>query len=180
MVLAKINFFGNARALDSRLAVAYSCYSSWLKRNKKSGSLNEFSKKVFGMGSLGSSLAYLFDLSLGKCIRTMYHIRLIKVSIWIIWYIYIYPIVCLIHTEPHLLVYHTLPLGIFLRNDNNAFPDSLGNKAFETRLVLTWLENEILLRGSEARFGGIPDHQPKQKIKTNIGIPIANIHIDDI
>ena len=32
----------------------------------------------------------------------------------------------------------------------NAFPDTLGNKAFETKLILTWLEEDILLHGSQA------------------------------
>ena len=85
VVLAKINFFGGDRALDARLAVAYSRYSSWLKRSKKSGSLNEFSKKVFGMGSLGSSLANAFDLSLGKRIRKK-SIKYIKlIGLYLIW-----------------------------------------------------------------------------------------------
>lgn len=39
------------------------------------------------------------------------------------------------------------------RSPRNGFPESLGNKAFETKLVLTWLEEHMLTNGPEAGWG---------------------------
>ena len=51
VVLALLSYFGTDRSLDSRLGNAFSRYTSWLKRSKKTSSLHDFSKKTFGMGS---------------------------------------------------------------------------------------------------------------------------------
>jgi len=50
VLLCNLGQFGNARKLDDRLAEAFGRFDSWCKRNKKTTSIDEFSKNGFGMG----------------------------------------------------------------------------------------------------------------------------------
>lgn len=57
VLLSKMNHFGSARALDSRLATAFQRFDLWCKTTGRTSSLREFSQRKFGMqakGLLGS------------------------------------------------------------------------------------------------------------------------------
>lgn len=61
VLLAKLDHFGKARSLDSRLAAAFARYDKWCHENGKVTSIDEFSCRGFGMQKqfLGDSPKYL-------------------------------------------------------------------------------------------------------------------------
>lgn len=57
ILLARLKHFGEDRALDDRLGMAYRRFADWLHLNGRTSSLHEFSKQKFGIEQsfLGSS-----------------------------------------------------------------------------------------------------------------------------
>lgn len=58
VLLAKLGYFSDARALNDQLKVAYEYYSSWCKENKRVTSLIRFSKLDFDMTLKPGLLVY--------------------------------------------------------------------------------------------------------------------------
>ena len=63
ILLCHLGHFGLDRSLDARMEEAYLRFDSWCKLNRKTTSLDEFSKMSFGMGgSLGYKIVLNFRL----------------------------------------------------------------------------------------------------------------------
>ena len=53
VLLALLNHFGGARALDDRLSIAFTRFDMWCKATGRSTSMREWSKQKFGMTQAG-------------------------------------------------------------------------------------------------------------------------------
>ncbi len=114
VLLCLLNVFGNARALNDKLTTAYQQFSAWCAQNHKPTSITRFSKQDFDM-------ALKLPLLLGRD-SFSFHVfgKLFVAST----NIYIVPFLGPLDVNPR----------------NNSFPVSLNGKAYDTAVVLAWLE----------------------------------------
>ena len=100
--------------MDDSLAEAYIRFDMWCKTNSRCTSIDEFSKQGFGMG------------------------KHLGIYIWIFFTV----------SDPQMY-YNSIQLSSALRcatftpRKGNTFPTTLGGKAYDTGLVMSWLEVEV-------------------------------------
>lgn len=118
VLLCKLGHFGNHRALDNRLWAAFGAYRKWCRENHRVTNITSFSKLAFDMKS---TLLWLF-FSVLKSFRKK---ELAKLPL----------------TKKEWD--HNSCMCKIVRN--NDFPTSLGGKAYDTAIVLAWLEVSMAL-----------------------------------
>lgn len=129
-LLCYLGHFGEERKLDLRLGEAYRRFELWCKANKRTTSIDDFSRQSFGMGKcLGSRLGFLSLISSFH----MHHYNRNKQVI--------------VPSDRPVPYFHPPPTQ---PRQGNTFPTTLGGKAFDTGLVMAWLQEEIAA-GSKAR-----------------------------
>jgi len=132
ILLCYLDHFGpSARKMDDKLAEAYESFNLWCHKNRRPTSIDEFSKQSFGMsGCLGPKMTCY------HCYHT-----------------------CPMMLDPESMYWGSPELDIkyliwwwinslctpFSQQPRKGqqFPTSLGGKAFDTGVVMSWLQSEL-------------------------------------
>ncbi len=119
VLLCKLGHFGNHRSLNNRLWEAFGTYRKWCRENHRVTNITSFSTLAFDMAST------LLRLSTFVCPNTF------PKKSW--------------QVTPKQKVWDYICLACRKIVRNNDFPTSLGGKAYDTAIVLAWLEDSMAL-----------------------------------